>query len=206
MRGAVVVLVVLMVSATVAIAQPGNTPPGGGPTYGPAPPTTTPPPVTGPIPGEKSPGIALSLSLGGTVGSYVLAVAGGETESDGLSTVGAIGVFLAPSFGHWYAGKGWTDGLTLRLAGIGAVMVGAILLIGDCGFEGSCSDDEEAPAAIIMVVGAGAYVGGTILDIATAPGQARTYNERLRERAANGWALAPVVTGDRAGLVLSGRF
>lgn len=205
MRGFVVVLVVLMVSATVASSQPGNTPLGGGPTYGPAPVPPPPPPVAGPIPGEKSPGIALALSLGGTVGSYVLAVAGGETQSDELSSMGAIGVFLAPSFGHWYAGKGWTDGLTLRLAGVGGMMVGLILLLGDCGFEGDSSCDE-APGTVLMVVGAGAYVGGTILDIATAPGQARKYNERLRERAANGWALSPVVTGDRAGFVLSGRF
>jgi hypothetical protein len=206
MRGIVVVLVVLMVSATVAVAQPGNTPLGGGSVYGPAPtPPPPPPPVTGPLPGEKSPGIALSLSLGVTVGSYVLAVAGEETQSDGLSTVGALGIFLGPTVGHWYAGKGWTDGLTLRLAGLGAVMVGVILLL-DCGFEGSCSDGEESPAAIVMVLGAGAYVGGTIYDIATAPGSARAYNARLRERAANGWALAPVVTGDRAGFVLSTRF
>jgi hypothetical protein len=203
MRGVVVVIVVsiaLGALAGVAGAQPGNTP-----VYAPRPSVPVPPPVTGPLPGEKSPGLAVTLSLGGTVASYVLIVAADETQNDGLATLGALGVFLMPTAGHWYAGKVWTDGLTLRAAGIGAVFVGALILLGDCGFEGSCED--EGPATAMLVLGAGAYMVGTVLDIATAPAEARRYNARLRERAIVGsWAIAPVVTHDRAGFALTGRF
>jgi hypothetical protein len=201
MRGVVVVLIVgiaLGALAGVAGAQPGNTP-----VYAPPPPPG-PAPVTGPLPGEKSPGVAVTLSLGGTVASYVLLVAAEETQNDGLATLGALGVFLMPTAGHWYAGKLWTDGLTLRLAGIGAVFVGTLLLL-DCGLEGNCED--EGPATAMFVLGAGAYVVGSVLDIATAPAEARTYNARLRERTTAGsWAIAPVVSHNGGGLVLGGRF
>jgi hypothetical protein len=204
MRGfciAFVMLALLVVHAGRAAAQPGNTAPGAW-----QPPPPPPPTVSGPIAGEKSASVALTLSLGGTVGSYVLAVAGGELQNEGLSTVGALGIFVAPTFGHWYAGKAWSDGLTMRLAGTGAMVVGAIILLGDCGFEGDCDDGDVVGGAILIYGGAAAFVAGGIYDIATAPGQARKYNARLRERAARGWALAPSVSRDRAGLVFSGRF
>ncbi len=202
MRGLAVAFVVLCAVADTVAAQPGNAPVGPPPpAYGPLPP---PPPATGPLPGERSPGTALALSLGGTIGAYVLATGSGLAESEGLAATGALGAFLAPSFGHWYAGDPWTDGLTLRLAGAGGVMVGALLLLGECGFEGG--DCDETPGAVLLYGGAAAYVFGTILDIATAPGAAHKHNARLRERAARGWAVAPTFTRDRAGLAIGGRF
>ncbi|HUQ01897.1 MAG TPA: hypothetical protein VM261_05340 [Kofleriaceae bacterium] len=207
-RGSSVVVVVVVAVTLVLLvardarAQPGNTPVTA-PAYGPYAPA--PPAPTGPLPGEKSPGIAMTLSLGGTIASYVLIVAADEGQNDGLATLGALGVFLMPTSGHWYAGKVWTDGLTLRAAGIGAVFVGAMIALGDCGFESEC--DDEGPAIAMLILGTGAYVGGTVLDIATAPGQARRYNARLRERATAGsWAIAPTISRDGGGLVLGGRF
>jgi hypothetical protein len=202
MRGlcvALVMLAVLVVHAGRAAAQPGNTAPGAWQT--PPPPTT----VSGPVPGEKSPSLALTLSLGGTVASYVLVVAGGEVQNEGLSSVGTLGFYLAPSFGHWYAGNGWTDGMTMRLAGTGAALVGVMIILGDCGSEGD-ENCDSSPGAILAIGGAVLIVGGGVYDIATAPGEARKYNARLRERAARGWAITPVISRDRAAFTLSTSF
>jgi hypothetical protein len=192
-----------------AAAQPGNTPPPPPPQpppYQPYPtPPPAPPPVAGPIAGEKSPGMALALSLGGTVGSFALASVGGGVENDALATIGGLGMWVAPSFGHWYAGKLWTHGLTMRMAGAGAIVVGAVLLIDDCvNDEVGC--DGETPGFALIIGGAGLFVIGGVYDIVTAPTSAHRYNERLRARTAGGWAVAPVITQERAGLVLGTRF
>ncbi len=72
--------------------------------------------MSGPVAGEKSEGTALALSLGGTVASLAMLAVGENQTNDGLGAIGGIGIWVAPSFGHWYAGKLWTQGLTLRLA------------------------------------------------------------------------------------------
>jgi hypothetical protein len=201
MRAVLVVLVVLVGSVGRVDAQPGNAPPPPPSGYAPAPP----PPASGPVAGEKSPGTALLLSLGGTVASLALMGVAEGAQNDGIGAVGGIGVWVAPSFGHWYSGKLWTDGLTLRFAGAGAIIVGAVLLIGDC-INDEVGCDDETPAFVLIVGGAGAFVAGGIYDIATAPGAAHRHNERLRARASYGWAVAPMVTRDRAGLVVGGSF
>jgi hypothetical protein len=205
MRALLVIGIIISVTVTagVASAQPGNTAPGSW-APPPPPPTTT----TGPVAGEKSPGVALGLSLGGTVLSIALASADDGSDPDNtLGTIGGIGVWIAPSFGHWYAGKAWTPGLTARFAGAGAVVIGAVMLIGCYDSEDNGCEDESGGTGIVLLYGgAAAFVGGVVYDIATAPGQARKYNERLRERSTRQWALTPTVSHDHAGLVLGGRF
>jgi len=195
-------IAIALAVADTAAAQPGNAPiappPPPPPGYAPAP-----PPVTGPIAGEKSESTALALSLGGTIASIGLMAIGESQNNDDLGAIGGIGVWVAPSFGHWYSGKLWTNGMTLRLAGAGAVVVGAVMLIGCIDSENSC---EDGPAVVLFVGGAGAFVAGGVYDIVTAPRSAREHNESLRLRAAGGWAITPVVTHDRAGLVFGGRF
>jgi hypothetical protein len=184
----------------VASAQPGNTPPS---SWAPQPPLAT---TTGPVPGEKSPGLALGLSLGGTALSIALTAADDDSDSGAsLGAIGGIGLWVAPSFGHWYSGKMWTPGLTARLAGTGAAVIGALMLVTCIDSDGDC--DSEGPGIVLLLGGAGAIVGGGIYDIATAPEEARKYNARLREQSATRqWALTPSVSRDRAGFVLGGRF
>jgi hypothetical protein len=159
--------------------------------------------MSGPVAGEKSEGTALALSLGGTAASLAMLAVGENQANDSLGVIGGIGIWVAPSFGHWYAGKPWTHGLTLRLAGAGAIVVGAVLLISCIDGEGDC---EDGPLVVLLVGGAGAFVAGGVYDIATAGSSVRAHNQRLRVQAAGGWSIAPMVRPDRAGLTLSGRF
>ncbi|MBZ0230852.1 MAG: hypothetical protein K8M05_00750, partial [Deltaproteobacteria bacterium] len=160
-------------------------------------------PPAGPVAGEKSPTTALALSLGGTLASFALVAAAESRDNDDLAAAGGIGIWIAPSFGHWYAGKLWTDGLTWRFAGAGAVLVGAVILLSECFNEDDCN---EGPGFAFVYGGMAAFAVGGVYDIVTAPGSARAHNKRLRARAAGRWALTPVVTSDRAGLVLGGSF
>ncbi len=186
---------VLMVGlASSAHAQPGMTPTA---------------PVTAPVSTEPrlSESTALGASLGGTLGSWAMVVAaaamsGAEGSSDGsdlLGSIGGIGTFLAPSFGHWYAGSFFTRGMGLRAVGMGGAFLGFVAALG-CGFGGSCDDGDETVVWALLIGGAGLYVGGTVDDIVQAPRRARRVN------ASRGYALMPRVGGDSVGLTLGGTF
>jgi MFS family permease len=207
MRGGAFALIGLCAVAGTERAQPGNAPPPPPPVYAPPPPPPgypVPPPASGPVAGEKSPGVALALSLGGTVGCVALGGLADTTGNDGLATAGGLCLWVAPSFGHWYAGTWWTTGMTLRTAALGGLVVGAALLFDECvNDEVGC---DEGISTAVLLGAAFTFIGGIVYDVATAPGAARKHNRRLRERAAYGWTLAPVVTPDRAGFVLRTRF
>lgn len=201
--------VALAAAAATAHAQPGATPAG-------APPPAPPPPATyapyAPPPpqieiNEKSPGTALILSLGGTVAAF--AIGGVANENALLGTASGLGVWLAPSFGHWYAGDGWTTGLTYRMAGGAAMAAGAIWVLSECslGHDNNGGDDCGEPGFALIIGGAAAFVGGMVYDIATAPGAARRHNERQRQRVMQyQYAVTPTIGGDRVGLAIGGRF
>lgn len=192
----VVAVVCLLAAGGDALAQPGMTPV--------APPAGEPASAPGPVAGEKSESLALGLSLGATVGSIALASFAEKNDSDELDLAAAAGIWFGPTVGHWYAGKAWTPGLTARFAGAGAIVLGALMLIGDC-FD--CTEDDNVAAGIVLMYGgAAAFVGGAVHDIATAPRSARRYNARLRARAAARWSVAPTVGRGRAGLVVGASF
>ncbi|HWO22230.1 MAG TPA: hypothetical protein VNO30_25905 [Kofleriaceae bacterium] len=209
MKTAIVTGSLLLALAGSAAAQPGVTPPAPMPVYDvEAPPPPSPPPAAE----ELSEGTALALSLGGTIGSYSLifgaALAGeGSAEAAGLmATAGAVGVWIAPSFGHWYAGKYFTRGLGMRLGAGAVVVLGALVALGEdpisYGHDDPPEEDGEAvigPA--IMIAGAALFVAGTIDDIVQAPGRVARIN---RERA--GLAVAPLLAPNTAGFSLAGRF
>ncbi|MBP9207766.1 MAG: hypothetical protein KBG28_27630 [Kofleriaceae bacterium] len=167
--------------------------------------------------GPKSPGTALLYSLGGTAAALALSTAGanapeGSAAGGAMSTVGALGLWLAPSFGHWYAGNGFTKGLGLRLAGGGVATLGIIGFVG-CAFSSGHGDggsDCTVPG-LLMLSGAGMFVGGAAHDIATAPREARRYNARhaAARRYTSVQAVPALVSagGARApGLGLAGTF
>lgn len=179
----VVALALIALLATGAAAQPGNTPP------------------NLPVRGERSAELAAALSLGGTALSIGLIAA--SDGGDDLAMYGVLGLAVTPSLGHWYAGKWWTHGMTARLAGATATLVGGVMLF-------ACIDSDEdcsvAPAVVLLYGGMGTFVIGGIYDIATAARSAHQHNDRLRARAGASWAITPVVAPDRAGVALSGRF
>jgi hypothetical protein len=171
-------------------AQPSNTPP-------------TAPPESLPATGSyKNPNTALALSLGGTLATFALIGVGGASENGVMSSLGSVGLWIAPSFGHWYVGKGWTPGLKWRLAGAGAIAAGIMWVAVDC-IGSSCNDAH--PGMFLAVGGGLSFVGGMVHDVATAPSAAREHNARLEGRFQN-VTVRPTFGSGRAGLALSGRF
>ncbi|HUQ01896.1 MAG TPA: hypothetical protein VM261_05335 [Kofleriaceae bacterium] len=194
---ALLVCFAMVIAPAVAAAQPSNTP------------VNT--PVNAPVntPTEsgtyKSPSTALALSLGGTVGSFALIAIGGSSEDlGGLASAGSLGLWLAPSFGHWYVGKGWTPGLKWRLAGAGAATLGIMWVALDC--IGSSCEDDMHPGVMLAIGGGVAVVGGMVHDIATAPSAAREHNARLDAGRVQNVTVRPSFGSGRAGLAISGRF
>jgi hypothetical protein len=192
MRSALIAACLVLAMAGTAAAQPGMTVP-----------SASPPPPTPQQGEELSESTAVWLSLGGTAASWtLLAVAskmdqGGSSNAGRIGTIGALGTLFAPSFGHWYARSFLTRGLGLRVAGAAAAFFGLSLLLSQC--EDECSGAPLAGA--LMLGGAGLYVGGTIDDIAAAPGKVRQYNQRFQNV-----VVAPMIRADGSGLMIAGRF
>jgi hypothetical protein len=155
-------------------------------------------------PGEElNEGTAVWLSLGGTLASWTLiGVAAHMDNQSGdagrIARIGALGTLLAPSFGHWYAHSFFTRGMTLRLAG---VVSGFLGFVGLLACEEDCTSSGTNLSAGLLLAGAGLYIGGTIDDIVTAPGEARRYNQRFQNV-----TIAPMIGRDNRGLMITGRF
>lgn len=174
-------------------AQPGMTP------------LPEPAPTPAPSGDPMSERLAFSLSLGGTLASWAVfsnadRIADHEIR-EAVAAASALGAMLAPSAGHWYAGKLVTRGMGLRAAGVLAAVVGFTGTFRDCEPFVSGQTCDTRPALTLMIIGGGLVLIGTIDDIVTAPLRVRRQN---RERA--GVAIAPIVTRDTAGLALGGRF
>lgn len=163
---------------------------------------------------------ALWWSLGGTIGAYGLVALGGTLESGNpnsstaglVGTVGGLGMFLAPSFGHWYAGKYWTRGLGLRLGSIAVLFGGLILALASdpCplfgGHDTASCDSGSTPDAIAIatvIAAGGMFVWGTIDDIVDAPRRVRRMNAESQGLTLS---LAPLRSRDGTGLALVGRW
>jgi hypothetical protein len=193
MRASLTAAWLVLALAGTAAAQPSMTPP-----------SALPQPAAPPAE-ELSESTAAYLSLGGTIAAWsLIAVAsemdhGAGSKAENLATIGALGTLLAPSFGHWYARSYLTRGLGLRVAGIAATVVGIGILLPGC--EEDCNNTGLGVA--LLLGGAGLYVGGTIDDIATAPGKVSRYNEDQRF---HNVALVPMVRSNSGGLAVAGRF
>jgi len=131
---------------------------------------------------DKSPGLALSLSLLGTAASYATLIAAGDSDSEGLWLLGLTGIVVGPSLGQFYAGE-TSRGLTHSLFRVGAaavIVAGLVLTLDDCwGEEGDC-DGSAGPAIAI----GGMVLGGvsTVYSIVDSPAAAVRHNEARRRR------------------------
>jgi hypothetical protein len=208
MKSTVALVALALAMASTAAAQPGQTsPPHPDPQPSlaePAPSQAEPSPAQ-PLPsGARSEGVALGLSIGGTAVSWTmigvaaaLAHPGNRTTAT-VAGAGVLGTVLAPSFGHWYAGKFATRGLGLRLAGAGLATLGFIGVIVAC--EDECTPTlQEA----LLIGGVGLAIAGTIDDIVTVPRDVQRHNQRLYDT-----SIVPVVHHDTrsVGLAITGRF
>jgi hypothetical protein len=137
---------------------------------------------------------AIGLSYAGLV---VPVVASAVVLGDGDGRAGAVGgmiasgaLLLGPSAGHCYAGRCWTTGLGLRLAGAGVIAAMVVR-------------EQHEPLGVGTVIlggltAASLWVTGLIWDAVTLP---RTVRRANRERALG---IAPLIHDGGGGLALAG--
>jgi hypothetical protein len=158
---------------------------------------------------EKDPSTAVLLSLGIPVAGAIML---GASDSAAGKWVGAGALYFGPSTGQWYAGQAGGLGLGLRAIGGVSMIYGLITAINsdsECDFDdnGGCSDDGDhsgTMGGVLVLTGAGLWVGSSIYDIVLAKRAAESWNAR------HSVALTPGLIGTSGtrtpGLVLSGRF
>lgn len=138
-------------------------------------------------PSERSMGVAMGLSAGGTVAG--LGLAGLALADDGMSidlrrwtmSFGLTAALVMPTAGHWYANGhfgGATTGAYLRLAG-GSVTVFTGVVYAVSEHEEDAPGDHSADIELgIMCGGLALIAAGVIVDIATTPAAVHRANGR----------------------------
>jgi hypothetical protein len=150
---------------------------------------------------------AVALSIGGTVASIGLVVAGVRMHNGTLAGAGAFSTLIAPAAGEIYAGKLFTTGMVIRLSSAGAVVTGVIgegIVSLSSAFREDRREDDSTIEALIAV-GAIGYATGILYDIATAGSAVDEYNLWVQLH------VAPTVIstpsgGPAVGLGLGGSF
>lgn len=152
-----------------------------------------------PVLEEKSPSIAMGLSIGVPVaGALTMAFA----PKNGEKVLGFFAMYIGPSTGQWYANKGGGLGLGLRLVSI-AGAVGALMLVIDeeCDVDTTCEATANDYVAGSLAIGAaGLWIGSSVYDVVLAKRAVDRWNYNL--------TLTPGLVGPQRapGLVLGGRF
>jgi hypothetical protein len=152
-------------------------------------------PGSQPIKGRRiSEGAAISLSLAGTLGSWVLfgLAVGGEHKTGAV--LGLAGMIVGPNLGHWYQGTVVTRGTGLRVIGTASTIYGFLRMTG-C--EGNCYGWTD----LFLYGGALLFIGATVDDLIDAPHRAWKHNQRLKVV-----GITPMVTDRSAGFAIGGQF
>ena len=155
---------------------------------------------------QRSPSVAVGLSLGVTTAGVVTLIASDQPTTTWLG-LGAL--YLGPSAGQWYAGE--LGGLGLGARGLGGVaaLYGLSLVLqsedhcdlDDCGEQDS-SRGLAMTGKALMLAGAGLWVGSSIADVIFAKRAADRWNARRAVTIAP-TAIGP---GHAPGLVIGGTF
>jgi hypothetical protein len=159
--------------------------------------------------GPKSVTGATGLAIGGSLLGPALITAALLNDENGtpfhnaevpMLLTGSAFVLLGPSIGNWYAGKGLSKGLGMRLLGAGATVLGAGMFV-----EGLFSNDSTAIVGLgVGLAGLGTIAVGTLMDIVDAHHTATDYNRSHR------LTIAPMIsrtpTGQQTGLSIGGAF
>ncbi|HTL38095.1 MAG TPA: hypothetical protein VL326_33425 [Kofleriaceae bacterium] len=191
----------IVFASSVASAQPSLSPPGMTPVLTPPTVQLTPAPTAE----RKDPTTAVLLSVGITTAGYIAMF---KSDNESLQLAGFFGTYLGPSTGQWYAGQIGGLGLGLRAVGFVSMVYGfAQVLESECDYEyDDCSDTSDGDAgALLMVGGAGLWIGSTIYDVVLAKRAADSWNAR------HNVTIAPTMTADISGqrspgLAFTGRF
>jgi hypothetical protein len=156
---------------------------------------------------DRSPSVAVGLSLGVTTAGVVTLIASDRPTTTWLG-LGAL--YLGPSTGQWYAGEYGGLGLAARgLGGVAAIYGLSLLLQSEDHCEpeldGNCSDPAVGLATtgkVLMLAGAGLWVGSSIADVVFAKRAADRWNARRAVTIAP-TAIGP---GHAPGIVVGGTF
>ncbi len=147
--------------------------------------------------GSKSEALALGLAIGGTaIGPSLVMLAFDNDAYDTrlhaeyvpIMITGCAAIVLGPSLGNVYAGKLWSTGLGLRLAG------GAVLGAGVASLYDPYSTEGDR---VLLIAGIGLLVAGTALDLRDSVITTRAHNRAF--------VIAPLV-GPISGLSVAGSF
>lgn len=153
-----------------------------------------PPPTAAPDDDVRDEGTALALSIGGTVGSWTMLLAGAGLGSSPTVELAGISALITPGLGHWYADDPLNGWLALRVAALVPVLYAA---------SSSC-EDECSGMAGLGYLSLALYAIGTIGDIATSPAAARRHNEQ--RRALRHVVVAPMAARHVGGVVVGAQF
>ena len=147
---------------------------------------------------DKSPELAVGMSIGVTLAGYVAMAEGANQDNAKLSVVGFGAVFFGPSLGQWYAGK--TGGLGIAARGVGLTMMvyGISQLVSascaDCARPNDVSTDQRAK--LYLGTGAALWVGSTIYDIVVGYRETDRFNRR--QHATFAPTMIPAYNGTQA--------
>lgn len=137
-------------------------------------------------PEQKSPELAVAISIGATLGSFALAASGSDT---GLA-IGGIGLILGPSTGQWYSGRIGGLGIASRAASV--VLLGYGIALADTGgceawyTDAECSQvhTDETNGEYMIYAGLALWAGSTIFDFVMAHHAASNWNREHAVRVA----------------------
>lgn len=160
---------------------------------------------------DKSLGVAMGLSLGGTLGGLALTGAAFAMDRSSkaapwLASFGLTAALVMPSAGHWYAHDSMRDGTIggyIRLGGGCVFVLAGVMWLTE---EKGGGEPQEPSVAIeekVMLIGAGIVAAGAIVDIALVPRAVRRANRTPSALRAYPIALGP---SGSFGLGLSGTF
>lgn len=155
--------------------------------------------------GDRSPGTAVMMSLGGSAVSWALLIASTQmhdsSSARAMAITGGLGTLVAPSFGHWYAHSYMTWGQGIRLGSLAVASIGFATVASTLWTEGN--DGQELAGIVLLGAGGLAYVSASIYDIATAGAAVERYNTRRHKL-----SLVPVVNpvAGSYGVAFGGQF
>ncbi len=169
-------------------------------------------PLAAPSQPHKDPGTAVAISVGATVGGFLLLVDGASHENGTAGVLGLAGMYFGPSLGVWYGGGTGVVGLGGRLAGFLMVLHG--IGLEDSAYEGDCLGLSNADCA--------AYEAQQASQVRTAHffeygglavwGAATIYDFVDAHRSASRWnrehelTLAPMLAPHTTGMAVALRF
>jgi hypothetical protein len=167
-----------------------------------------PTPASRPKSVQKANGLAVAGALAAPV-AIVAGVALGEAAEPGEGAAigylaGLAVAVVAPSAGHWYAGRATTRGMALRAVGATAFTVGSVGALACLDDHDGAGDpflcESEVILPLMILAGPILYVSGVVWDLVTADDAARAWNRE------HGLHLTPTIVHGAPGLAIGGRF